>query len=94
MKVVLGDGRTVECPTGIRRLPSGPMPDVLASEVARPMSGVPASMRDIDWHPPIMRANATSATGDSVPAPVPVMLRARFDKSLPAECAQEAPRAA
>lgn len=39
MQVTLGDGRVVECAAGVTRLPPGPMPERLASEVVVPTTG-------------------------------------------------------
>ena len=52
MRVKLGDGRTVECPTGITKLPAGPMPETLATEMARPTV---VRRREGEWGGPIPR---------------------------------------
>ena len=40
MLVTIGDGRTVDAPRGIRRMPPGPMPAVTESE-----AGIPTTVR-------------------------------------------------
>jgi hypothetical protein len=84
MLVTLGDGRVVECASGIQKLDAGPMPRVLASEVSRPMSGTPIHDRDIDFVPPTRHNGQLHGNDAERHAPVPVMLRARFDSEPPA----------
>ena len=87
MLVTLGDGRVVECASGVTRLPPGPMPKVLASEVARPMAGKPAHQRTIDYVAPTMRGKNPEEH-----ASVPVALWARFDSPALPERAAKATR--
>ncbi len=66
MRVKLGDGRTVESPTGITKLPPGPMPETLAAEMARPT---------------VVRKREPRAEERQEGSPVPRLLRAVFPPS-------------
>lgn len=80
--MTLGDGRTVECASGITRLPPGPLPDVLDCEVVR-AEIVPKADRGGDARTslPLLRRgyNRGDRRRDSRKSPEHAALRALFD---------------
>lgn len=87
MRVTLGDGRVVECAGGVTKLPPGPMPERLASEVIVPLGRFRSvtrpdgSMRDPNevvtgQRPPTTGTGDGGGGGGSAPGAVPVMLHA------------------
>lgn len=87
MRVTLGDGRVVECSTGITKCAPGPVPETLASEVVRPAANHgPVRRRDGSVRDPSeastgrcgphpTASHESAGGGGSAFAPVPAMLR-------------------
>jgi hypothetical protein len=70
MLVKLGDGRVVECASGIRRLPPGPMPTTLAAEAVWPMRA------DVELGAATLGRRGNREQDPEQGASVPAMIRA------------------